>query len=182
MSKVRPKQAVGLSVKGIKEVTEQLRAMRDVVASEEVARMLGGAADEVRKLAVSNARSQNWPKETLEASFVDARWPQSRRGKRKISVLFGFAKAKHPGYVEWGQGSGPRGKYKVSPPRTFGMNLVTLFEFGGERSVNRVRTWLPARPAFRPALAAARLKARAIVRAKLPEILAAARLRGKTNG
>lgn len=156
MAKAKITQAKGINTKGLAEMVSELRSLQNVVVSQRIADLLGEAANGFRSRAIALAKAQNWPRETLETSFVDSRWPQSRRGKSRVSVLFGFRKQYSPGYVEWGPGtfkSPSRGPYSASPPRKFGMSLATLYEFGGERSVNRVRTWLPARPAYRPALA-----------------------------
>lgn len=175
------KQATGLNIKGIKELTAQLRALKDATASQGVAHMLGSVGDGYRKAALAIARGNNWPKEALESSFVDARWPQSRKGKAKVSIIFGFGKRRHPGYVEWGPGTTSvrkpytgrsKGTHMPSPvTRKFGMSLATLYEMGGIHSVNRVTTWLPARPAWRPALAQFKPMAKTQVKLGMAELL-----------
>ena len=162
----KPKQAVSFNTKGVKPLLEKLRALKDVVVSESIAIALGGEGNEFRKMAYRNMRAKNWPSETLEnEGFVDARWPQSRRGRGKVSILFGFPKQQGAGYVEW---------YGKPQGRTIGMSLLTLYEFGGEHrpaSPKAMNVWLPARPAWRPAIKDYRKTARANIRAAIDDIL-----------
>ena len=162
----KPKQALTLNTKGVKPLLEKLRALKDVAVSQEVAKMLGDEGNGFRKLAYQTMRANNWPSETLKnGGFVDARWPQSKRGKGKVSILFGFSKQRGPGYVEW---------YGKPQGRTIGMSLLTLYEFGGEHrpaSPKAMNVWLPARPAWRPAIKDYRKTARANIRAAIDDIL-----------
>jgi hypothetical protein len=160
-----PRQAIGLQVKGIKELTSQLRAMKSACVSEQIAEMLGGAADLWRRAANALVRTNRWPHEVHDTAFIDARWPQSRRGKTKISVIFGFpkrgrARPYRPGYVEWGKREG----------KLLGMSLNTMFEFGTSK--------MAARPAYRPALQTQKSAMRGSVKARLADILIEAKARG----
>lgn len=153
------KRAVSFQTKGVKELTAQLRNMMDVVASKEVAIMLGDAGRKFIAHADTNMRTENWPHETQGACFVDARWPQSKRKKAYITILFGIRKRGkrkpfYPWYAEWAGG-------------TRGMSLTTMYELGTSKT--------QARPAWRPAIVAGKPEARATVKERLPEIVLAAR-------
>lgn len=136
-----------------------MRALQNVTVSQDVARLLGSAGNGFRKLAYENMRARNWPSETLEnEGFVDARWPQSRKGKRKVSILFGFGKRNRPGYVEW---------YGRKQGRKIGMSLLTLYEFGGVRK--DASPW--CRPAWRPAIVSYKKTARSDIREGVSALL-----------
>ena len=133
----------GAEVKGLKQLAAQIRALDNAMHSAKAYRACGAALGVVKNKAISNARAANWPHETIENFFVDAR-PKS--GRARVSALFGVPKRDRPGYVKW------RGKPQG---RTIGMNLATLFEFGGMHrpdSPKQQEEWLTARPAVRPAI------------------------------
>jgi len=154
----------GEQVKGLKQLAAQIKALDSVVYSAKCYGVVGKALGVVREKAVSNARAANWPHETIENFFVDAR-PKSGKRAKKVSALFGVPKKDRPGYEKW------RGKPQG---RVIGMNLATLYEFGGMHRPDSPKAqaeWLAARPSFRPALQSERQKMLGVLDEGLKQVL-----------
>jgi len=152
----------GNQVKGLKELAAQIKAIGEVVVSRQAYKVIGDSLMVVHDKAKSNVIAANWPHETLDNFFMDAR--PSKRTEKKITALMGIpkrgrSKPYRPGYVEWKGTKEQRG-------RTVGMNLATLYEFGGTKTT--------ARPAFRPAVQSERGKMLDILESGLKEIIAGA--------
>lgn len=149
----------GNQVKGLKELAAKIKAIGEVAVSVKAYKVIGDALMVVHDRAKSNARAANWPHETLDNFFMDAR--PNKRSEKKITALFGIpkrgkSKPYRAGYVEW-HGTEDQN-------RLVGMNLATLYEFGG--------TQVAARPAFGPAVQSERGKMLSTLESGLNTIIA----------
>lgn len=103
------------------------------------------AATEIKTEATARARAQNWPKAAAESFF--AYYDPEKDKPRRSGALAGAAKKRS--MVEWTARANPKSpRAKVAPGGKVAMSLAAMYEFG--------TSWLAARPAFRPAVAAAK--------------------------
>lgn len=106
---------------------------------------LRAAAAEIKDEATRRAVALGWPKEAAESFF--AYYDPAKDRLRRSGALAGAAKQRS--MVEWTAGPHPKSpRAKVAPGGSVAMSKAAMFEFGTTR--------MPARPAFRPAITAAK--------------------------
>jgi len=133
------RKIASFSIRGIKELTDQLKELDKAVVGPLIYDVLGDATGIWRRRFVQEATSKRWPKRAIASAFTYSKPDPRERTRKRATALFGIRKRGRnkdaPGYVEWAGG-------------TLGMSLATMFELGTSK--------MSARPAFRPSVYASR--------------------------
>lgn len=133
------RKVASFQIRGIKELTDQLKELDKAVIGPHVYDVLGKATRAWRQRFIQEATGKRWPKRAIASAFTYSRPDPRERTRKRTTALFGIRKRGRnknaPGYVEWAGG-------------TRGMSLATMFELGTSK--------MSARPAFRPSVYASR--------------------------
>jgi len=142
-----------MATRSSREALEGLRALQtqlakilpnNPAAEAEVQSIVARAAVEVRDEMRSRASAAGWPQYVIDSIFADGRQKRGRisalAGANKRRTMFEWRASRHP--------KSPRAK--VPPGGKVAMSRATALEFGTTRN--------EARPAIRPAVAAAKTK------------------------
>jgi len=147
---------------GLKDVQARLKTIQDACARDDAGQVTADAAAIVEDEITRQAEAQNVPRQALEDIYIYVRRPPGE-GPDLVTSLAGLRKkgraSNAHGYVTWyassqvgsfDKSSRTRRKGKVLRIRgtKIGENLATMWEFGTTKS--------PAKPFFRPAIAAVR--------------------------
>ena len=138
------RKATSFEIRGIKELTDQLKELDKAVVGPLVYDVLGDATRIWRQRFIQEATGKRWPRRATASAFTYAKPDPRERARKRATALFGIRKRGRsrpyaPGYVEWAGG-------------TLGMSLATMFEFG----LHKRKHHMAARPAFRPSVSASR--------------------------
>jgi len=138
------RKIASFEIRGIKELTEQLKELDKAVVGPHIYDVLGRATRAWRQRFVQEATGKRWPKEAIASAFTYAKPQPGEQSRKRATSLFGIRKKGRaapyaPGYVEW---------WGKSQGRYIGMSLATMFELGTSK--------MSARPAFKPSLYASR--------------------------
>ena len=137
-------KVASFSIRGIKELTDQLKELDKAVVGPQIYDVLGKATRAWRQRFIQEATGKRWLKEAIASAFTYAKPQPGEQSRKRATSLFGIRKKGRaapyaPGYVEW---------WGKSQGRYIGMSLATMFELGTSK--------MSARPAFKPSLYASR--------------------------
>jgi len=136
-------KATSFEIRGIKELTDQLKELDKAVVGPQIYDVLGKATRAWRQRFIQEATGKRWPKEAIASAFTYAKPQSSEQSRKRPTALFGISRrgrnSDAPGFVTW-------------PAWPVGMSLATMFEFG----LHKRNRHLAARPAFKPSLYASR--------------------------